>query len=67
MTQNNLGNALSTLGERTHDSEKLAEARKSIEGAFDVFMRAGQEHHRGYFQERLQAIDRQIEALASAQ
>lgn len=62
-TQNNLGNALSRLGERTGDRVKFAEARKAIEGAFDIFMQAGQEQHRGYFENRLQEIDRQIAAL----
>ena len=49
-TQNNLGNALSTLGERTGDDAKLKEARDAIDAAFEVFMQAGQEHYRAYFE-----------------
>jgi hypothetical protein len=52
-----------TLGTRTGDRVKLAEARKAIEAAFDVFMQAGQEQYRGYFEDRLGKIDRQIAAL----
>jgi hypothetical protein len=55
-----LGLALSTLGERTHDRAKLEEARNAVNAAFDVFMQAGQEHYRPYFEDRLQAIDRQL-------
>jgi hypothetical protein len=57
MTQNNLGLALAKLGERTHDRAKLEEARKVVNAAFEVFMHAGQEHHRRYFEDRLREID----------
>jgi hypothetical protein len=60
MTQNNLGLALTRLGERTHDRAKLEEARNAVNAASDVFMQAGQEHYRPYFEDRLQAIDRQL-------
>jgi tetratricopeptide (TPR) repeat protein len=63
MTQNNLGAALSTLGGRTGNRLKFAEARRAVEGAFEIFMQAGQEQYRGYFEDRLQEIDRQIAAL----
>lgn len=62
-TQNNLGNALATLGERTRDLVKPAEARKAIEGAFEIFMQAGQEQYRSYFQNRLSELDRRIAEL----
>jgi hypothetical protein len=39
--QTNLGNALATLGERTHDRAKLEEARRAVNAAFDVLMQAG--------------------------
>lgn len=59
-TKNNLGTALSTLGERTYDQAKFEEALKgAAEGAFDVLMRAGRSY-RPYFEELLQAIDRQL-------
>jgi hypothetical protein len=61
-TQNNLGTALLTLGVRTHDRAKLEEARKAVNAAFDVFMHAGQEHYRHYFEDRLREIDRQLAA-----
>lgn len=56
-TQNNLGNALETVGVRTHDRAKLEEAQKAVSAAFEVFMQAGQEHHRHYFESRLREID----------
>jgi tetratricopeptide (TPR) repeat protein len=59
-TQTNLGNALRTLGERTHDRAKLEEARKAVNVAFEVFMQAGQEHRRRYFEDRLREIDEQL-------
>ena len=59
-TQNNLGGALSRLGERTHDRAKLEEARKAVNAAFEVSMQAGQEHHRRYFEDRLREIDGQL-------
>jgi hypothetical protein len=58
MTQNNLGTALQTLSARTHDRAKLEEARKAVNVAFEVFMQAGQEHHRRYFEVR--EIDGQL-------
>jgi tetratricopeptide (TPR) repeat protein len=65
-TQNNLGTALSTLGKRTHDGGQLEEARKAISAAFNVFMEAGQQQRRSYFEDRLHEIDRQISALKTA-
>jgi hypothetical protein len=62
-TQNNLGGALATVGERTRDALKLREARESIAAAFEVFMQAGQEQHRAYFEARLSEIDRKIADL----
>jgi tetratricopeptide (TPR) repeat protein len=63
MTQNNLGNALSTLGERTGAVIKLKEAREAIAAAFEVYMQAGQEQHRAYFEQRLTEIDQKIAEL----
>jgi tetratricopeptide (TPR) repeat protein len=65
-TQNNLGTALRSQGARTNDGVQLAEARNAVTAAFDVFMQAGQEHRRGYFEERLREIDQQIAALQVA-
>ena len=45
------------------DRSKLKEARKAIAAAFDVFMQAGQEHYRAYFEARLSKIDRKIADL----
>ena len=59
-TQENLGTVPSALGVRTHNRAKLEEARKTVSAAFEVVMQAGQEHRRRYFQDRLQAIDRQL-------
>ena len=66
-TQNNLGTALRTLGERTKDDAKLREARTAISAAFEVFMQAGQEQYRDYFEDRLREIDKQIAALQARQ
>jgi hypothetical protein len=59
-TQNNLGNALATLGVRTHDRAKLEEARKAVNAAFEVVMQVGQEHRLRYFEHRLREIDGQL-------
>jgi hypothetical protein len=46
---------------RTHDRAKLEEAREAINAAFEVFMQAGQEHRRRYFEDRLpEKINRQL-------
>jgi IS5 family transposase len=52
-TQDNLGNALETLGVRTHDRTKLKEARKAVDAAFEGFVQAGQQQYRRYFEDRL--------------
>jgi hypothetical protein len=65
-TQNNLGSALSTLGERTTDAPKLEEARKAISAAFEVVLEAGQEQHRPYFEDRLNEINRKIADLSQS-
>ena len=65
MTQNNLGTALRTLGERAHDQVKLEEARKAVDAAFEAVMQAGQEHYKRYFEDRLCEIDRQLAAHVS--
>ena len=66
-TQNNLGGALWTLALRTDDLAMLQDARAAVDGSFEGFMQAGQEHHRPYFEERLQAIDRDIATLSAPQ
>jgi hypothetical protein len=63
MTQDNLGTALRLLGERTGDALKFKDARNGIDAAFNVFMQAGQEHHRAYFEARLNEIDGKIADL----
>ncbi|MBK8177233.1 MAG: hypothetical protein IPK66_18840 [Rhodospirillales bacterium] len=62
MTQNNLGNALWTLGDRTRDRAKVGEARQAFNAAFEGFMQAGQEHYRRYFEDRLHEIDEHLAA-----
>ena len=63
MSQNNLGRALRALGERTKDDAKFREARTAINGAFEVFMQAGQEQYRDFFEVLLREIDKQIAVL----
>jgi hypothetical protein len=48
------------LGEWTENVLKLKEARNAIAAAFEVFIQAGQEHHRPYLEARLSEIDRKI-------
>ncbi|QLH39413.1 MAG: hypothetical protein HWD60_11280 [Defluviicoccus sp.] len=67
ITQNNLGGALWTVALRTDDPAILQHARAAVNGAFDVVMQTGQEHHRPYFEQRLQAIDRDIATLSAPQ
>lgn len=62
-THINLGLALQRLGERSRDRGKLQEARDAISAAFGVFMQAGQEHLRQYFEKLVRAIDRQLAGL----
>jgi hypothetical protein len=40
----------------------LEEARKAVNAAFEVFMQAGQEQYRAYFQDCLREIDGQLAA-----
>jgi tetratricopeptide (TPR) repeat protein len=56
-TQTGLGSALFSLGERTKNARTLDEAREAIDAAFAVYMQAGQEHHRAYFEDLLRIID----------
>jgi len=63
-TRNNLGGALWTLALRTGDLPMLSQARAAVSDAFEVDVEAGQEHLRSYYQQRLDGIDRDIEALA---
>jgi hypothetical protein len=39
---------------------KLEEARKVVNAAFEVFMQAGQEQYRAYFEDCLREIDGQL-------
>ena len=62
-TQNNLGATLFTLGERTGEVSKLKVSRNAIEAAFEIYMLAGQEQYRAYFQDRLREMDRKVTNL----
>jgi hypothetical protein len=64
MTQNNLGTALQTLGEREKSQRRLQEARSAVNAAFELYMQAGQEQHRSYFENRLRELDGKIADLA---
>ena len=46
-TQNNLGNALRTLGEREDGTERLEQAVAAYQGALEVFRKAGASHYVG--------------------
>jgi len=60
VTQNNLANPLSTLGERKKDVLMLKEARLSVLAAFEVYVEAGLERYRTFFEDRLRKLDEQI-------
>jgi tetratricopeptide (TPR) repeat protein len=57
MTQNNLGTALQTLGERETGTGRLEEARAAIEMAWDVYQEAGLYLSDPSFETRLRSID----------
>jgi hypothetical protein len=57
MTQNNLGNALRTLGEREGGTRRLEEARAAIGMAWDVYREAGMGRYDPSFETRLRPID----------
>jgi hypothetical protein len=59
-TQNNLGIALDLLAVLNRDRAKLEEAPKAVKAAFEVFMQAGQENYRRYFEDSLRKIDSQL-------
>jgi tetratricopeptide (TPR) repeat protein len=63
MTQNNLGTALWTLGERNKDRIILEQAKESIQNAYDVYRYAGYEQYNEYFEQRLVDINRIIDFL----
>lgn len=60
-TQTNVGRTLKTSADRTHDRAQLQEARQALQAAFAAFIEAGQEQHRPWFEEELQAIDQQLD------
>ena len=53
MTQNNLGNALKTLGEREDGTVRLEEAVAAYRGALEVFGPAGASHYVGVAERNL--------------
>ena len=53
MTQNNLGNALRTLGERKADTVHLEEAVDAYRAALEVFTGEGSPRYRGLVQDNL--------------
>ncbi|MEM7062956.1 MAG: hypothetical protein AAF572_07320, partial [Cyanobacteria bacterium P01_B01_bin.77] len=60
MTQNNLGNALWTLGERTNSKMQLNEAKSTIRNAYDCYRDAGYDQYNDNFEQRLADIDQAI-------
>jgi hypothetical protein len=63
MTQHNLGNALSVLGERNADINTLNWAKTAVGAAHEVFRQAGQVQRDTYFTASLAAIDETIRRL----
>jgi tetratricopeptide (TPR) repeat protein len=56
MTQNNLGTALWTLGERESGTARLEEALTAIESAHRVYRAAGLLQYESDFERRLQSL-----------
>ncbi|MCB2262619.1 MAG: tetratricopeptide repeat protein [Candidatus Thiosymbion ectosymbiont of Robbea hypermnestra] len=61
-TQNNLGNTLGILGAREAGTERLGGARTCIENAWRVVKDAGMDQYDRDFRQRLEVIDRLVEA-----
>ena len=63
-TQNNLGNALWTLGERSHDPNLLGEALDAVPNAYGLVVKeAGYLQYEAYFPERLERIQASLNAI----
>ncbi|MBN9346942.1 MAG: hypothetical protein J0I48_12200 [Devosia sp.] len=56
-TQNNLGNALKTLGERVMSRQVLVDARSAITNSWDVYREAGYQQHDAYFANLIATVD----------
>jgi hypothetical protein len=56
MTQNNLGTALRTLGERESGTERLEEAVSVIELAHSIYREADMLQYEAYFQSKLETL-----------
>ena len=61
-TQNNLGTAFATLGERESGTARLEEAVAAIRLAFRVYHDAGYTQHDNYFEKRIAGITALIHA-----
>jgi exonuclease VII small subunit len=59
-TQNNLGTALSTLGERESGTARLEEAIAAYRNAYDLYREAGYTQHNDYFEKRIAAVKKLI-------
>lgn len=64
-TQNNLGLALATLGERRHSSELLRQAEAAIQSAYAAVKEAGYHQYDKYFEERFRAVRQLIETYSN--
>ena len=64
-TQNNLGNALWTLGERESSVEKLRSALQAVKNSRSVYIdEAQQTHHKAYFEQLIAGIQKSIDELS---
>jgi tetratricopeptide (TPR) repeat protein len=62
-TQNNLGNALETLGLRQHDPAQLAQALACMRGAAEVYRHAGNTYWQPVVERRVGEIEARLAAL----
>ena len=64
MTQNNLGTALSTLGERVDDPTLLSDALTAVRNAYEFYVKeAGYLQYEADFTERLDRIQANLTAI----
>ncbi|MGI9506599.1 MAG: hypothetical protein ACR2RE_26455, partial [Geminicoccaceae bacterium] len=65
MTQNNLGETLKILGERTCRKDQLDAALEAVRNAAEVFLdEAGMMHHEDAFKQRIAEIEAAITRLS---
>jgi hypothetical protein len=63
MTQNNLGTALSILGERENQAHLLRNALEAVKGAAEIYRAAGMVQYDDYFADRISGLEAEMVAM----